>query len=83
MASRQMLKSMMASAKMKHIARSHLFLHPRAGLKRNTFWKETMESDVLVFDFQDDCPPRERKNVVSAWQEVGKLCTSTWSLQVA
>ena len=63
MASRQMLKSMMSSASMRHVARTHLFLNPKAGLRRNKFWKETMQSDVLVFDFQDGCPPGMRSTV--------------------
>ena len=65
MAARQMLKSMMDSAKTKHLARSYLFLNSQAGFKRNSFWRESMESDVLVYDFQDGCPPGERDNVVS------------------
>eukprot|EP01083_Nonionella_stella_P042591 114986_1 len=64
MSARQMLKSMMVSANMKHLARSLLFLHPKAGLRRNKFWKETMDSDVLVFDFQDGCPPEDRHHVM-------------------
>ena len=63
MASRQMLQSLLPSARMKHVARSHLFLHPKAGLRRNKFWKETMQSDALVFDFQDGCPPGMRSTV--------------------
>ena len=63
MAARQMLQSLMSSARMKHVARTHLFLHPKAGLRRNKYWKETMQSDVLVFDFQDGCPPGMRSTV--------------------
>ena len=65
MAARQMLVKSLHSAKISHLARTHLFLTPSAGLRRNKFWMETMESDVLVFDFQDGCPPGERGNVVS------------------
>ena len=75
-ASAMMLKSMMDSAKMKHLARSHLFLSPQAGLKRNSFWRETMESDVLVYDFQDGCPPGERGNVVSIESVVCIRCSN-------
>lgn len=64
MAARQMLVKSLQSAKISHLARTHLFLTPSAGLGRNKFWMETMESDVLVFDFQDGCPPGERGNVM-------------------
>lgn len=50
-----------------HLCRTHLFLHPKAGLRRNKFWRETMESDVLVMDFQDGCPPEERHHVVRSF----------------
>lgn len=71
MAARQMLKTMLASARKEHVARSHLYITPPAkgdgaSFRRNKFWKEIMQSDVLVFDFQDGCPPAERENVVSA-----------------
>lgn len=78
MAARQMLKFMMGSApksyhgkeptsrnnRFQHLCRTHLFLHPKAGLRRNKFWRQTMDSDVLVMDFQDGCPPEERHHVV-------------------
>ncbi len=50
------------------LARSHLFLSSRAGLYRNKYWPESMEADVLVFDFQDGCPPGERGNVFKGLQ---------------
>ncbi|VEU34321.1 unnamed protein product [Pseudo-nitzschia multistriata] len=76
-ASAMMLKSMMDSAKMKHLARSHLFLSPQAGLKRNSFWRETMESDVLVYDFQDGCPPGERGNVMKGLHQAHEIYPNT------
>lgn len=60
---------MMPSASMRHVARTHLFLHPKAGLRRNEFWKESMQSDVLVFDFQDGCPPDMRSTVAKGLKQ--------------
>lgn len=64
MASRQMLVSLLKSGGgSEHLARTHLFLSSRSGLYRNKHWANIMESDVLIFDFQDGCPPGERRNV--------------------
>ena len=62
-AASQMMQSVLRSTKNSHVARSHLFLAPRAGLQRGKFWPQAMQSDVLVYDFQDGCPPGEDINV--------------------
>ena len=45
------------------LARSHLFLSSTAGLYRNKYWAETMDADILVYDFQDGCSEGQRENV--------------------
>jgi hypothetical protein len=72
--SRQMMRSLLSSASRNHVARSHLFLQAQAGLRRNRFWKEIMDTDILVFDFQDGCPPDQRANVVSIELQTRHLC---------
>ncbi len=64
MASRQMLKSLLPSAKRHHLARTLLFVTPRGTLYRNKFWADTMDADVLVYDFQDGCPPKDYMKVM-------------------
>ena len=46
-----MLKSLLSSAQRTHLARTHLFVTPKGTLRQNKFWADTMESDVLVYDF--------------------------------
>ncbi len=66
---RQMQASMLkAGGGSEFLARSHLFLSSSAGLYRNKYWPESMEADVLIFDFQDGCPPGERGNVFKGLQ---------------
>ena len=70
---RQMLRILLPSASRLHLARTHLFLNPKAGLRRNRFWRHIMESDVLVYDFQDGCPPGERLNVFTGLRIVNRV----------
>ena len=63
-AARQMqVQLLKAGGNCRFLARSCLFLSPRAGLSRNKHWTNCMESDVLIYDFQDGCPPQERQHV--------------------
>ncbi len=74
MAARQMQVPMLkAGGGYEYIARSHLFLSSRSGLSRNRFWPQTMQADVLVFDFQDGCPPGERGNVFTGLEQGHKV----------
>ena len=60
-----MLKSLLASARRHHLARTHLFVTPNATKRRNRLWANgSMEADVLVYDFQDGCPPKDYPHVM-------------------
>ena len=73
MATNQMLRSLLSSANHLHLARTHLFLSSRGGLSRNQFWPQSMASDVLVYDFQDGCPPGARGNVFTGLQKAHEV----------